>query len=131
MLHLRENGDASRQGRGVHRLSSYITWNDLTRKEQVRVEKNLCPDCGGVLYAGPEGGAAQNTACEDCWQEFNFFPFGFTRMSKLDQHRAWAIYGFDAPKVKMWFKDQRSLLERARQLGLSMRKAIFASSPAK
>lgn len=30
-----------------------------------------CPDCGGILAGGPEGGASQNAACRNCGSEFN------------------------------------------------------------
>jgi hypothetical protein len=30
-----------------------------------------CPDCGGALLEGPEGGMSMNTACKKCHGEFN------------------------------------------------------------
>ncbi len=30
-----------------------------------------CPDCGGELCSGPEGGCSLNTACSVCYSEFN------------------------------------------------------------
>ena len=39
--------------------------------------KYRCPDCGGSLLMGPEGGCAVNVKCDRCAHEFNVgFAFG-------------------------------------------------------
>ncbi len=35
-----------------------------------------CPDCGGYLLQGPEGGMSINTLCEGCGSEFNLTFWG-------------------------------------------------------
>jgi uncharacterized protein (DUF983 family) len=36
-----------------------------------RSAKFRCPDCGGGLLMGPEGGCAVNVTCEACGHEYN------------------------------------------------------------
>jgi hypothetical protein len=33
-------------------------------------ESAKCPDCGGQLLRGPQGGGSENTCCEICQSEF-------------------------------------------------------------
>jgi hypothetical protein len=35
-----------------------------------------CPDCGGKMYVGPQGGMSTNIICEDCSHGFNMTVIG-------------------------------------------------------
>ena len=52
-----------------------LSWHageDLTDYEMaVLCRDGHCPDCGGTLYEGPEGGGSQNVVCGKCYSEFN------------------------------------------------------------
>jgi len=44
----------------------------LTDWECKKIAKTLkCPDCGGALKKGPEGGCSVNVCCIQCFSEFN------------------------------------------------------------
>ena len=54
---------------------------------------HLCPDCGGTLLKGPEGGASFNALCSKCHAEFNIGPGPFSeRLAEPGQGRA-PLYG--------------------------------------
>jgi hypothetical protein len=64
------------------------------------LNKGECPDCGGQLMLGPQGGACINVACQECFQEFNVLDAGDTRvlierLGLLPALRAYHIYGID------------------------------------
>ncbi len=44
---------------------------ELTDKQKKKLWKGKCPDCGGKLLAGPQGGLAVNAMCEKCKSRFN------------------------------------------------------------
>ena len=50
---------------------------DLTDDERLLISKTKrCPDCGGRLKEGPQGGMATNYCCEKCFSEFNLTIIG-------------------------------------------------------
>lgn len=52
---------------------------NLTEYEGYLIKKGefaCCPDCGGFLVEGPEGGCSLNTLCEKCGSEFNLTFWG-------------------------------------------------------
>lgn len=64
---------------------------DLTTEEfeWLRVNPGRCPDCGGRLLAGPEGGAAQNFLCEQCLSRYNACgEFWVERIGRMDFQEA-------------------------------------------
>lgn len=56
-----------------------ITWLELFLRRLLGRETLLqkfkrtfkCPDCGGTLYEGPQGGLAVNVRCGSCGAQFN------------------------------------------------------------
>jgi len=66
------------------------------RENDELMETSRCPDCGGFLRKGPEGGVSINIACIGCGSEFNFSPLLTQRNStKGDPNhtRLWEVFG--------------------------------------
>lgn len=66
-----------------------------------RLRHGRCPDCGGCLYAGPEGGMSVNVACDKCGSEFNLSPVMAHRNSvkgSPDLVRLRQVFGIDLAK---------------------------------
>lgn len=54
---------------------SFHDTDDLTGFEQDIINMiRACPDCGGLMEAGPKGGMSQNCYCSDCKAGFNLCP---------------------------------------------------------
>lgn len=83
----------------------HVAFRSLDKKQQERLAQGFCFDCGGQLLAGPEGGCAQNVMCSNCYEEFNFTPWGFMRVGKAGL-RAHSIYGMDMNPIaiNLWLR---------------------------
>lgn len=85
----------------AHR-SDPFSQGDVTDDEVAWMQKNYsyCPDCGGRLLAGPEGGGSQNCPCTNphCLSEFNCCGFIVERNGKMSAGRC-EFYGIKMPKI--------------------------------
>jgi hypothetical protein len=71
---------------------SYMSnpYPQLTEAEVAKLDKNICPDCGGTAFLeGPHGGLSVNVKCANrgCQSKFNLVPglygsFGKERISR-------------------------------------------------
>jgi hypothetical protein len=57
--------------RQLHKRSSKEQEHLTGYEERVIGKKKRCPDCGGRLLGGPQGGLAVNVCCMQCHSEFN------------------------------------------------------------
>jgi hypothetical protein len=60
---------------------------EMNRLSKLANKKRGCPDCGGGLRHGPEGGCGMNVRCEGCGHEFTIAWLGdrVAMVSRLDR----------------------------------------------
>lgn len=51
-------------------MSEFLTDEEFSRMYPENSDP-VCPDCGGNLFKGPEGGLSVNVKCKNCGAEFN------------------------------------------------------------